>query len=205
MMQFLGKGMLSMKIVLCGPPHSGKSCVRYGLKEAIKGVSESLYPYVITACPDGEGCWFQETAAGNPDLAKALKAPYKSGFTHDRARVMAEWVRDCSAPLTLIDIGGIPDAKNEAICSHATHAILLYVDTDQLSEWRRFCEKTQLRIIAEIHSDYHGEADHNPHLGNDGIHRGSIHRLERGDLSIKERPTVMELARIVVQLATEEE
>lgn len=44
-----------MKVVLCGPPRSGKSCLREGLKQAIRRVPGAPYPYVITAAPDGEG------------------------------------------------------------------------------------------------------------------------------------------------------
>ncbi len=41
-----------VKIVLGGPPHSGKSCLREGLKKAILRLyPERPYPYAITACP----------------------------------------------------------------------------------------------------------------------------------------------------------
>lgn len=191
-----------MKIVLCGPPHSGKSCLRYGLKEAIKAIDEKLYPYVITACPDGEGSWFQETASLNPNLAGDLKTPYKAKFTDDRAALMAEWVRNCNLPLTLIDIGGIPDEKNERICSSATHAIILYRDPSQIPEWIEFCERLNLRVIAVIFSDYGATADRSLVLSNGDIYRGSVHFLERGDLSVRQRPTVIQLATLLVQMAT---
>jgi hypothetical protein len=193
-----------MKIVLCGPPHSGKSCLRFGLKEAVKSISSTSYPYVITACPDGEGSWFHETASNHPDLAKTLKSEYKSKFTEDHAAVMAEWVKNCTVPLTLVDIGGIPDTKNEIICTYATHAILLTGDLNLLTEWRSFCVKLKLRIIAEIYSDYTGGFDQSLKHGIDDIYRGSIHHLERGDLSLRERPTIIELAHILVNMATEE-
>ena len=63
-----------VKIVLGGPPKSGKSCLREGLKQAILGFRRDSpgipYPYVITACPDGEGAWFQETMEKYPEIAK---------------------------------------------------------------------------------------------------------------------------------------
>ena len=53
-----------MKIVLAGPPRSGKSCLREGLKQAIltrqRNNSDIPYPYVITACLDGEGHGFKK-------------------------------------------------------------------------------------------------------------------------------------------------
>jgi len=194
-----------MKIVLCGPPHSGKSCLRFGLKEAIKSVSRSLYPFVITACPDGEGSWFQETTRDNPNLATILKAAYKRNFTEELVKIMAEWVKTCVSPLLLVDIGEIPDTKNENICAYATHAILLAGDLDRLLEWREFCSKMKLQIVAEIHSDYNGTLDKSLVVGNDGIYRGSVHYLERGDLSIQQRPTVIELANLLMCMATEKE
>lgn len=57
------------KIVLCGPPRSGKSCLREGLKQAIRKIPNAPYPYIITGCPDGEGAWFQETVNQDPELA----------------------------------------------------------------------------------------------------------------------------------------
>jgi CRISPR-associated protein Csx3 len=191
-----------VKVVLCGPPHSGKSCMRYGLKEAIKTIENAHYPYVITACPDGEGSWFQETGSQNPDLAATLKASNKGNFTKEQINVWSDSIKNCIEPLTLVDIGGIPDAKNEQICAHATHAILLAGHCDHFSEWRTFCEKLNLQVIAELYSDYKGTEDKNLILGNDNIYRGSIHYLERGDLSVQQRPTVIELAHLLVSMVT---
>ncbi len=192
-----------MKIILGGPPHSGKSCLRYGLKEAIKNIPNSPYPYVITACPDGEGCWFQETHNKNSKLAQKLKLPYKSNFSKEKVQMWAQWVSNSSEPLTFIDIGGIPDEKNEEICRTATHAIIVYGKLDSLLQWRDFCKRLDIQIIAEIHSDLHGKNDVPLSKTNDNIYQGAVHHLERGDLTIKERPTVVELAKIITQMESE--
>jgi len=193
-----------MKIVLCGPPHSGKSCLRYGLKEAIKALVSLPYPYVITACPDGEGSWYQETAGEHLDLAQTLKMANKKAFTKAQATIMGEWVKNCENPLVLVDIGGIPDDKNEIICAHATHAIMISGDLRRLAEWRDFCAKLGLVIIAEIYSDYCGVEDKSLQLCADGVYRGTVHYLERGDMSVQYRPAVMELAEILLRRAEEE-
>ncbi len=190
-----------MKIVLCGPPRSGKSCLREGLKQAVRRIPGAPYPYVITGCPDGEGAWFQETVNLDPELAARCKAAYKSKFTTEFVRRVADSVKSCNLPLTLVDIGGIPSAENEEICSSATHAILLAGDLDRLPEWREFCGKLGLRIIAEIHSDYRGTEDTAPSLGEDGVWSGSVHYLERGE-PVHERPTVKALAETLAQMAT---
>ncbi len=138
---------------------SGKSCLREGLKQAIKAVPGAPYPYVITACPDGEGSWFQETVTNDPELAKQLKSAYKSKFTLEFVERIASSVRECQLPLTLVDIGGIPSEENKRICAAATHAIILAGDMNRVPEWREFCAGLKIKVIAEIFSDYQGKED----------------------------------------------
>jgi CRISPR-associated protein Csx3 len=131
------------------------------------------------------------------------------GFSPAQVEKFATWVKECNLPLTLVDIGGIPSAENERICAHATHAILLAGDSqeqswdERLVEWREFCQKVGLKIIAELHSDYHGREDSIQGIGPDGIFRGSIHHLERGE-DISQRPCVVALAEYLVKLVTSE-
>ena len=186
------------KIVLCGPPRSGKSCLREGLKQAIRAIPGAPYPYVITACPDGEGAWFQETVNQDPALAKVCKAAYKAKFTPEFVKRVADSVRDCSLELTLVDIGGITSVENEAICASATHAVILAGDLSKVAEWKEFCRKVGLTVISEIHSDYNGTADTVPVQDQDGIYRGSVHHLERGE-KVADRPTIKALAEILVK------
>ena|SRR3989338_86661 len=113
------------KIVIAGPPRSGKSCTREGLKQAIRAIPGAPYPYIITACPDGEGSWFQGTVNADPALAAACKKAYKAKFTPAFVARLSDYVRDCSEPLTMVDIGGIPSAENRQICACATHIMVL--------------------------------------------------------------------------------
>jgi CRISPR-associated protein Csx3 len=192
-----------MKVVLCGPPRSGKSCLREALKQAVRAVPGAPYPYIITACPDGEGAWFQATVENDPAVAAAAKAAYKSAFTPAFVRRVADSVRQCALPLTLIDIGGIPSGENEDICAGATHAIILAGDKEKVPVWREFCAKVNLVVIAEVTSDYHGTQDVVPVRDEDGVWRGSVHHLERGDRA-EERPTVKALAALLVDMVKEE-
>ena len=197
---------VEMKIVLCGPPRSGKSCLRQGLKDALMvshRQGNGPYPYAITACPDGEGAWFQETVNQNPELASACKATYKAKFTPEFTKRLADSVRNCTEKLTLVDIGGIPSAENEAICASATHAILLAGDLSRMAEWHTFCGKLGLRIIAEIHSNYNGTEDVVPQLNGDGVYRGSVHHLERGE-PVANRPTIRAVAEVLVGMVADE-
>jgi len=200
-----------MKIVLAGPPRSGKSCLREGLKRGVRSVPGAPYPYVITACPDGEGAWFQETVSSDPQLAAECKATYKSSFTPKFMDRVATSVERCSLPLTLVDIGGIPSAENVRICAHATHIVLLAgtdpktgeVWSDRLAVWYEFARKLGLTVVAEIFSDYHGQVDEVKGAGADGILRGSVHHLERGE-DIAARPMVRALAEHLVEMVSRE-
>lgn len=187
------------KIVLAGPPRSGKSCMREGLKQALRAIPGAPYPYVITACPDGEGSWFQETVNNDPNMAAACKAAYKAKFTPEFVERIRASVLNCSLELTLVDIGGITSVENEQICLGATHMVILAGDTAKFIEWRDFARKVGLAVVAEIHSDYHGTEDNVEGASQDGILRGSVHHLERGE-SVASRPMIKALAERLIAL-----
>ena len=188
-----------LKVVLCGPPHSGKSCLREGLKQAIRRIPGAPYPYVLTACPDGEGAWYSETSRNNPELARELKQAYKRKFTWKFARKVANDVENVSLPLTIIDIGGIIDDKNRLIIATATHAVILAGDMSRIREWQELCTEFNLKIVAIIYSDYHGVEDYikleTPFL------KGSVHHLERGE-DVSTRPMVQVLAGRLVEMSS---
>jgi hypothetical protein len=202
-----------MKIVLAGPPKSGKSCLRAGLKQAIinfiSKYSSVPYPYVITACPDGEGAWFQETMEKYPEVAKTCKETYKGKFTPEYVKCVADHVQNCKEPLTIVDIGGLIDDYNRKICKSATHIVILAGNDPKsgecwdvrMAEWRKFAEELELIVVAEIFSDYHGEEDVVEDVSSDHTLRGSIHHLERGDGKIAERPVVKALTRHILTIA----
>ena len=201
-----------VKIVLAGPPKSGKSCLREGLKQAILAFrqehSDVPYPYVITACPDGEGAWFQETMRKYPAVAKAFKAAYKGKFTPEFVELVTDHVRNCEQPLTLVDIGGLIDDYNRDICSSATHIVLLAGDdpesgenwNDRMQPWREFAQELELIVVAEIFSDYCAKADVVEPLHADNVLRGSVHHLERGE-NIETRPMIQALAHRLCTIA----
>ena len=188
-----------MKIVLGGPPRSGKSCLRERLKTALRNRA-GLYAYVLTLNPDGEGAWFQEAYQADSTLAVRLRAAHKEPWTDEHVPIYAEWVRECTHPLTLLDVGGRPDARNELICAAATHAILLAPDEAGFLPWREFCGKLRLPLLAEIRSDYDAAADSIDGVDAGGVLRGGVHYLERGRLD-GERPAVDALADHIARLA----
>ncbi|KYC40395.1 CRISPR-associated protein Csx3 [Scytonema hofmannii PCC 7110] len=199
-----------LKVVLCGPPHSGKSCLREGLKQAILGTLNAPYPYVITACPDGEGSWYHKTYQQNQGLANDSKPRLKSELTPEFAKQAAQWVRSANQLINIVDIGGRITTENETIVEPATHAVILANDTSKFAEWEEFCQKSNLKIVAKIHSILDATQDEvflteewklntNNLLETAPLLTGSVHRLERGqDLST--RPMVKALAEVLIHL-----
>ena len=195
------------KIVLAGPSRSGKSCLREALKQVLIGIEGAPYPYVITACPDGEGAWFQEAVRNDPGVADLCKTAYKGKFTDEFADLAAGWVENCALPLTLVDIGGMIDDKNRRICSSATHMVILAGDDpdtgkrwdDRIKPWKEFSDKLGLTVAAEINSDYCGKQDVIKGIGHDNVLRGSVHRLERGE-DARDRPMIKALAQHVLRI-----
>ena len=195
------------KIVLAGPPRSGKSCLRQGLKDVIKKIGNGeVYPYVLTACPDGEGAWFQESMNNDPVLASKLKAEYKSKFTPEFVQRIADSVKNLSLPLSFVDIGGVISTENRRICEHANGAIFLCGETatksDAPVEWKKFFTELGIPIIAEVYSDYKGGEDIVDGIGEDGVFRGSVHHLERGEV-LTDRKAIQGLAQFIINLGKE--
>jgi CRISPR-associated protein Csx3 len=137
-------------------------------------------------------------------LAAACKAAYKAKFTPEFVQRVADSVAQCTIPLTLVDIGGIPSAENKVICAAATHAVILAGDMSRVPEWRAFCAELGIEVVAEIFSDYHGQEDSIQSVGEDGIFKGSVYHLERGE-DISGRPCVAALAQFLVGLVADEE
>lgn len=199
-----------IKVVLCGPPQSGKSCLRDGLKKAILGILGAPYPYVITACPDGEGAWHQAAYENNEELAKSIRSVNKGDVTPEFAKEAAGWVKSANQPINIIDVGGKRSPENKLIMREATHAVILSSDRPEIGEWREFCQGLSLNVLAEIYSDYHAKSDEitiqkdwdgfleeNPIEG--PLLAGSVHHLTRGE-DVSMRPMVQALAHLLVKL-----
>ncbi len=199
-----------IKVVLCGPPQSGKSCLRDGLKRAILGNLGAPYPYVITACPDGEGSWHQEAYENNELVAKECKRYNKADVTPEFAKEAAKWVSSANQLINIIDVGGKISSENEIIMKPATHAVILSGDADKFAKWEDFCQLLGLKTIAKIHSQL--DATEDKVLFTDGwqekttdllettpLLTGSVHSLKRGE-NLSTRPMIQALAEVLIHL-----
>jgi CRISPR-associated protein Csx3 len=192
----------AVKVVLCGPPNTGKTVLRDALKKAILKLENAPKDfYVISGCPDGDGSFFCETAQKNPDFAKALKEEYKARFTPEFAQCKARDIATIKNSLLLFDVGGkIPTEENRIIMSQATHAVMLAKTDRDVADWQEFCDKElekPLPFIAIVFSDFEGTRD--TITSTSPVLTGSVHRLAR-DEDASSRQMVQALAELLVDL-----
>lgn len=187
--------MPMIKLVLCGPPHSGKSCLKNGLLTALKRSPTAPYPNPINACPDGEGCWFHETARVDPELAARERR--KGVFSPEQVEVYRAWVTDTREPLTIVDVGGLISPENRSIMAGATHAVILSRDAELFAPWVEFCGELGLPVIAQIFSDY--EALDDRVRFDSGMLVGTIHHLDRS-VDAAGRPMIQALVEQILNL-----
>lgn len=189
------------KVVLCGPPNTGKTVLRDALKQAILKLKDAPKDfYVISGCPDGDGSYFSETAQNYPELAAKLKAEYKAKFTPEYAQAKARDIAAIKNSLLLFDVGGKISDENRIIMSEATHAVMLAKTEQDVADWQEFCEKElekPLPFIAIIYSDWDGKAD--TITSESPVLTGIVHRLARGE-DASSRPTVQALAELLINL-----
>ncbi len=197
-----------IKVILCGPPQSGKSCLRDGLKRAVLGNLGAPYPYVITACPDGEGSWHQQSYKNNQNLAKQIKPQNKGDVTPEFAQQAAQWVRSANQLINIIDVGGKISAENKLIMQEATHSVIIAGDSSKFTEWEEFCRSLNLQVIARIQSQLEAEKDEvslhwpkntNKQLKTFPLLTGVVHRLTRGE-DLSNRPMIQALADLLIHL-----
>jgi CRISPR-associated protein Csx3 len=135
-------------VALGGPPHRGKSVLAYSLTHALR--ERGVQHYVLRAAPDGEGDWANEA---DQQLVRTIR--YKRAFSVDFVRHVTRSLTSRHLPL-IVDAGGRPTRKQEALFDHCTHAILLYQEESELQNWRSLVERHNLITLAELLSDLEG-------------------------------------------------
>lgn len=178
-----------IKIVIGGPPHSGKSV----FIEALMQNLDKDNTFSFSAAPDGEGPWLQRHY-DDPEVTKwRQKGKFTSEFVEDRHKKIAEW----DGPLMVIDVGGRTSEENARMVEGATHAIILAGDLSKVAEWREFFGRLGIEVIAKLRSDYHGIRDLQLEMGSDDTHvTSSVHHLERGEYA-GDRETIQQVAGLI--------
>lgn len=174
------------KIVIAGPPHSGKSVFLGGLKLLLP--PERVWYF--RACPDGEGFWTWVS----PDASQYRR---KGTFTSE----IVDWYISSinrinnAADIVLIDIGGRTSAENRRILVEGgvEYAIIISGDLALIPEWAEFLTSCGVKIIATIHSDYHATSD--------DVNSAPMrcHYLERG-VDVSSRPVIQKIATMLLDM-----
>lgn len=178
-----------VKIVIGGPPHSGKSV----FIEALTQNLDKDHTFSFNAAPDGEGPWLQHHYS-DPEVTKfRQKGKFTPEFIADRQKKVHDW----EGPLMIIDIGGRTGDDNAQMIEGATHAIILSSDLSKVAEWRDFFEANNLEVIAKLHSHYHGHRDIQRDMEPEKNHLvSSVHHLERGEQAV-DRETIKQVAGLI--------
>jgi hypothetical protein len=185
-----------LKVVIVGPPHSGKSIAENFLRKLLP-VDDTMR---IAAQPDGEGDWTQNLYGENLDLAKELRN--KGSFTPENVQAWKEQIKNTDKRFNLIDLGGVVSPENEELCEEANAMIIISSDENKNQEWIDLAKRKGLNIIALLHSTLEPQQEWfvktpDKEWNNEGLVVG----LERGKFN--ESETLKSLASYMLELVPE--
>lgn len=178
------------RIIVCGPPHSGKSVFLANLMRQLPPDSF----YLAFAAPDGEWHW---SNYGDQDLVAVVRQ--KGKFSENFVGSMVSSIAANEQPLVLVDTGGVRSEANEAIFDVADGCIILSSKPEETIEWRKFAAEHSVEVLAELDSVLVGTCELYSEQDDDVI-RGRISGLERGHTIVS--PTleaVAERLRVIIR------
>lgn len=158
------------RVVICGPPHSGKSVFLANLQSRLPVEHHML----IFGAPDGEWHWSNQADQG---LVKELR--HKGQFSSEWCGGIIGAIQSAQQRLVLVDTGGKRLPPNDEIFSSCDGFIVISSSPEEMVEWRKYGEAQGCQCMAELDSVLQGTSELYPDRG-DGIIRGRISGLERG-------------------------
>ena len=159
-----------MKIVFCGPPHSGKSVF---IANLIDKLPTDAYT-IIRACPDGEGTWSNNKNQNETSIVRK-KGKFTKSFIDDACKA----IDNQTNKIVLVDVGGVMSKENEQVFEHCDSFVVLSSDEQKKQDWLDFGEKLGLECIGSLDSSLDGNEEiysRTPYF------QGKIVGLERGEL-----------------------
>ena len=181
------------KIVIVGPPHSGKSIAERFIRSMLP-LEDTMR---VAAQPDGEGDWTQNLYGEDSDLARQLRN--KGDFSPENVGHWKLQVANSNSRFTLVDVGGVVSPENEEICKEANSMIVISSDPGKITEWVELANRTGLNILAVLHSTLDGTQSESfiRTPGEDWETEGVVVGLDRG--KFKDSGTLRELASYLLE------
>ncbi|NTV30748.1 hypothetical protein HGA91_02085 [candidate division WWE3 bacterium] len=139
-----------LKIAICGAPNSGKSVFSHVLASLLPRNRFTL----IEGAPDGigvNGGLYQLPTS----VAKRLRR--KGSFVPKYVDWIVRSVRQSTASITLVDIGGKISPENMQIMQSCSHVIVLGRTRRQILSWIHFAQTHHLTVLAILHTLLQGE------------------------------------------------
>lgn len=171
-----------MKIVFCGPPHSGKSVFIANLIDKLPSDGYTI----IRACPDGEGNW-----SNNKNQKETNIVRKKGKFTQTFIDNACKAIDNQTNKIVLVDVGGIISKENRQIFQHCDSFIVLSSEIEKKQEWLKFGQKLGLECIGSLDSSLEGREEI---YSREPYFRGKIVGLERG--------AILENSQIIKEIAS---
>ena len=139
-----------MKIVFCGPPHSGKSVFIANLIDKLPSDGYTI----IRACPDGEGTW-----SNNKNQKETSIVRKKGKFTQSFIDNACKAIDNQTNKIVLVDVGGVMSKENEQVFQHCDSFVVLSSDEEKKKEWLEFGQKLGLQCIGCLDSSLEGQEE----------------------------------------------
>lgn len=182
-----------MEIIVCGPPHSGKSVFIATLEKMLPADGYET----IRVHKDGEGDW-----SNNPDQNEVKSVRIKASdindkFIKDKCRI----IRNSKKKIVIVDIGGMLYDDKIPIFKTCNSFIVLSSDRPHRKEWQRFGEKYGAVCIANLASalDEKNPEDTIDDGEDDIVISGIVKNLNRGMYKL-DSPLIRKIAdRIILE------
>lgn len=159
-----------MKIVFCGPPHSGKSVF---IANLIDKMPTDAYT-IIRACPDGEGTW-----SNNKNQNEISRVRKKGKFTKSFIDDACQAIDNQTNKIVLVDVGGVMSKENEQVFQHCDSFVVLSSDEKKKQEWLGFGQRLGLECVGCLDSSLEGQEEIYSRVP---YFQGRIVGLERGEI-----------------------
>jgi hypothetical protein len=167
------------KIIIAGPPHSGKSVAERYIRHNLPALDVMR----IASQPDGEGDWFHSLhEVGSQEVASRYRN--KRGFSSENVAHWTSLITNSSNRFNLIDVGGEVSSENKEICDLANSIIIISSNPEETKKWIELAQETNLNILAILESTLDPERTERfiPTPDKEWENEGVVVGLERGKL-----------------------